>query len=187
MCLLGYFHLWSMIVMGSELLRVCPIYIYTVNTVSTFSDALCGSFPTPLCCLNMNGFNQKNNYSLWEFICTFQVLSVFQFVCALWSIFILYVCRIVFTGMNWCFIFFFSLCLNFSVYCTFTLFYMQYLFILVVNNAAFLRLLGLFVVEAGWDESCVKRSAHTQKAIISYIVAFWGTLLLKSACDECPV
>lgn len=31
-----------------------------------------------------------------------------------------------------------------------------------MNNAVFPRLLRLFVVEAGWDQSCVKRSAHTQ-------------------------
>lgn len=67
-------------------------YIYRVNTVSTFSYALCGSFPNPLCVVWIWMFLTKkyNNYSLFKsylndrknatpyMYCAFQVLIVFQ-------------------------------------------------------------------------------------------------------------
>lgn len=86
MYLSGYFHLWSMIVMGSELLRMCPIY--TVNTGSTFSYALpCVAVSqSPLCCewvFNQNihhllTFKSYLNHRLLT--CALQVFSSFCFM-----------------------------------------------------------------------------------------------------------
>lgn len=159
-------------------------YIYTVNTVSTFSYALCGS---PLCCLNMNVLNQKiqqlltfKSYlndgkdatSFYVHFRSSQCLSSFCFmehICPLYSQKYLNSHELVF--VLFCFF------TGFLFICV--LYLMLFFFVLHVSlvcfgceYAVFLRLLRLFAVEAGQDEGCVKRSAYTHKAIITYSVAF---------------
>lgn len=125
-----------MIVMGSELLCICPIhiniYIYTAYTVSTFSYARCGNYPPPLCCLNMNVLNQKIQLLTFKsslndrkllLLRAFQVLAVFfKFVSVSWSTFVLCICRMK-PLCDFSFSVFYIVCLHPSMYCTFTLFY----------------------------------------------------------------
>lgn len=167
---------------------VCVRYI---NTVSTFSDALCGSLPPLLCCLNMNVLNQKiltfkcylNDRKTLLLSYTLQVLSakhlshVFKFVPVSWSTFVLHVCWIIY-------IFFFLQVLCSSLYCTlcyFTVFScitcLFWLWICSVSSGSQVICGG---GRLGW-ELC--KEVCTYKAIITFILAFWGTRSVESGCD----
>lgn len=134
----------------------------------------CVAVSHPLCVVWIWMFLTKkyNKYSLLsslndkKLVRTFQVLSVFfTFDSVSRSTFLLYICKCILIAMNWCFVLFFTgfvspLCV---LYLYFVLLALSVLF---ANYAVFLQLLRLFVVEAGWDESCVKSNNHLHCSIL---------------------
>lgn len=164
MYLSGYFHLWSMIVMGSELLRMCPIY--TVNTGSTFSYALpCVAVSqSPLCCewvFNQNIHHLLTFKSYLNHRLLTRALQVFSSFCFMEHICPLYLQNDLKSHEFCLFVFFTGFVFTSLRTVPFTLCYIIYYITDFVwdINAAFLQLLRLFVVEAD-----VYRRVHTRDA-----------------------
>lgn len=159
----------------------------------------CVAVSAPLCCVNMNVLNQKVQLLTFKsylndrkhFTPPMYISGPLTISQVSWSTFVLYICRITLIAMNWClfmfvYLFFFwfflqVLCLSL---CIIPLLYMYYLSVVVVNNMQCFFSSSIYL---WWRPAKMsgKRSIHTHKAIITWIVAFWGTYLVKSGCDGC--
>lgn len=111
--------------------------------------------------------------------CTFQGLKFFKFVSVSWSTFVLYICGTFFKAIDWClFVFLQVLC---SPQCTVPL--------LCITCVTCLIWLWICSVSSAPQVICGggRLRWDTCKAIINYIVAFWGPRLVKSSCDGCLI